>query len=271
MDKTIERKPLKRVQIRTKNHSANPLRGNIYSPRSTIVRLGSLTPLSNAYPNRKSLDGIIEINTVNAVQNSRNKLRMKKCFAEANVKQAEWWDSYQALAHDENKLPYPIVAKKIVGFKGIGMQLLQNKTELEEFIEKEKNLNSYFFEKFYNYAREYRLHVGNGEVFMVWRKLRTADAEQRWFFNNSNCNWVGEDHKLFHKPKNWKEIENAAINAMKSTGLLLGAADIRVQSGESDKSVSDFIVCEVNSAPALGEHGIEVYKKQISKIINSYV
>lgn len=245
------------AQIRTKNPSAAPLRRSIFVNKRAIVRLGSRTPSRQIYPTQS----FVEVNTVESIENSRDKLRMKECFSRYDVKQAEWFTLDQAPITRMADFPY--VGKQIVGFKGHGMQLIENVDQLRDFVR--THGNSYFIEKFYNYAREYRIHATSDHSFLSWRKLRRADAEQRWFFNSTNCNWVGEDHELFQRPNNWDELCNAAVMAVRSVGLDIGAVDIRVQS----RNNPDYIVCEVNSAPQLGEVGIEHYKREITNIINN--
>lgn len=101
---------------------------------------------------------------------------------------------------------------------------------------------------------------------MSWRKLRKSDAKERWFFNSSNCNWISPEHELFNRPNNWANIERDCIQAMIAVGLDIGAVDVRVQS----KDNPEYIILEVNSAPALGEQGIEIYKNEIIKLIENY-
>lgn len=245
------------AQIRTKNPSAAPLRRSIFVNKRAIVRLGSRTPSRQIYPTQS----FVEVNTIESIENSRDKLRMKECFSRYDVKQAEWLTLDQAPITRMADFPY--VGKQIVGFKGHGMQLIENDDQLRTFLRTHNN--SYFIEKFYNYAREYRIHATSDHSFLSWRKLRRADAEQRWFFNSTNCNWVGEDHELFQRPNNWDELCNAAVMAVRSVGLDIGAVDIRVQS----RNNPDYIVCEVNSAPQLGEIGIEHYRREITNIINN--
>jgi len=245
------------AQIRTKNPSAAPLRRSIFVNKRAIVRLGSRTPSRQIYPTQS----FVEVNTVESIENSRDKLRMKECFSRYDVKQAEWFTLDQVPTIRMTDFPY--VGKQIVGFKGHGMQLIENDDQLRTFLRTHNN--SYFIEKFYNYAREYRIHATSDHSFLSWRKLRRADAEQRWFFNSTNCNWVGESHELFQRPNNWDELCNAAVMAVRSVGLDIGAVDIRVQS----RNNPDYIVCEVNSAPQLGEVGIEHYRIEITNIINN--
>jgi len=255
------------AQIRTKNPTAAPLRRSIIVPRRSVVRLGSRTPTEACFPGHRD---VIEVNTVQSIENSRDKLRMKECFSRFDVSQAEWWIAlnnrdYLRDTRDSdtpiNALPYPLVGKQIVGFKGHGMQLIENESQLREFLRIHNR--GYFIEKFYNYAREYRIHATRDHAFLSWRKLRRSDATERWFFNSTNCNWVGQNHELFQRPNNWMELEAAAINAVRSVGLDIGAVDIRVQ----NRNNPDYIVCEVNSAPALGDVGVEAYREEIRNII----
>ena len=119
------------------------------------------------------------------------------------------------------------------------------------------------------FAREYRLHCTQNECFMTWRKLRRLDTENRWFFNSSNCNWVGEDHPLFDRPSNWDTIVEACINATKAVGLDITAIDVRVQS--NSKTNPEFIILECNSAPALGDQGVIIYKQKLQELINEKI
>lgn len=256
------------VKIRTKNHTARPLRRSILFDDWAVVRLGSRTPNDRCF---KTPRKAIEINTIEAINNSRDKLKMKSCFNSLKVPQAEWWSSVQALAYDNKEIPFPLVVKRICGFQGRGMILINNKKELDAWINLHPTWedSGWYFEKFYNYAREYRLHVSSvSGVFLSWRKLRTNNATNRWFFNSTNSEWIGEDNEKFDKPFSWDKMKKAAENALKATKLDIGAVDIRVQSNKNEKDPK-FIVCEINSAPALGDIGIEKYKEEIIKILQS--
>ncbi len=246
------------AKIRTSNFSAKPLRKSVLADRPVIVRLGSLTPTAKIFPTQRD---IMEINTIEAIENSRNKLRMKDCFNNQKIPQAEWWTFDKEIKG--SKLPYPIVIKRICGFQGRGMELIEDNDTFVNWMRTHRDLSGWFIEKFYNYAREYRLHVASGiGVFMSWRKLRTSAATERWFFNSANSVWVGPENELFDKPSCWNKLEKAATDCLTATGLDIGAVDIRVQSKNSH-----FIVCEINSAPALGNYGIEKYKEVIKQLI----
>ena len=256
---------LRTVRVRTKNPTSAPLRKSIFVPFLSICRLGSRTPTRDVFPNGGR---VIECNTVESIENSRDKLRMKECFRIGNVRQAEWYhgtfnpDVIKRHFQISKSSEYRLVGKAICGFQGKGMVLIENDEQLAQFCRTHTPQN-FYIELFYNYGREYRFHATRSEVFLSWRKLRKSDAQERWFFNSHNCNWVGESHELFDKPRNWEELCRQACNAIASSGLDIGAVDIRV----SAQDTSYFIVCEVNSAPALSEIGIEAYRNKIKNIL----
>jgi glutathione synthase/RimK-type ligase-like ATP-grasp enzyme len=241
------------------------------------VRIGSITSLNDGKQR-------VEINTVEAVQNSRSKLLMKQCFTRDNVKTADWWkyDNATKGFHQEDNgptvtlenLPYPIIAKSHFGQGGAGNTKLDNQAALEAWM-RGKDLSNYIFEKFYNYSREYRLHVTQEENFLSWRKMRRRDAQDRWYFNSNNCVWIGEENPLFDKPVNWEEIQRECIKAANAVTLDICAIDVRVQSRINDngnrRRTCDFIILETNSAPALGEVGQRVYAEKINQLINKKI
>lgn len=283
-----------RPRIKSRHPSHDVLRGTLpLLPFKSVVRLGSSTELEDQMTRGGSR---IEINTVESIKNASNKLLMKRCFTEAGVKTADWWtleyintDSGYTNYHCgfmgnhapqaegncyHSQLPYPIVAKHIYGSRGRGNTLINNREELESWI-KGKTLNNYIFEKFYNYNREYRLHVTEEGCFYTCRKMLKSDTPEndRWFRNDSNSVWIVEENPSFDKPVNWEEIIEHSVKALKSVGLDIGAVDLRVQSRinpETDKVRKNpkFIVVEINSAPSFGKITEEKYKEELPKLLN---
>ncbi len=150
-------KKLFKPQIRTKNHSANDLRSRgagigEFSMRS-IVRFGSRTTTAEAFPMWHDKRPIVEINTPEAIENSRNKLRMKDCFLEREIPQSDWfiWKESDVFINKQteeeisiedllNTVPSGIVMKKVCGFKGHGMFYIQNLEDWAAFKQQAKNL-----------------------------------------------------------------------------------------------------------------------------------
>lgn len=270
-------------RVRTKNSSAERLRKKYNTlprfPFRSIIRLGSVTDTELIFPKSYGKKTIVELNTVEAIRNSRSKLRMKTCFANAEVPQANWVDEYigdNELISDiksvlSANLLYPILAKRIYGYKGRGMEKLDNQTELESWLRNHFSLEGWYFEKFHNYSREYRLHIAESGCFYTCRKMLKSDADNRWLRNDFNCIWVKEDNDLFDKPVNWKSIEEACVKGLKAVGLDIGAFDVKVQSATNrdgnKRNFPEFVVLEVNSAPSFGEITLEKYIENLPKIL----
>jgi len=259
------------AQVLSRHPTHNVFRKNakLKFPRKTLIRLGSTTVPTTKFD--------IEINTVESIQKSSNKLLMKEAFDKHGVATADWFtmegDHFYTRGDVGNKavrledLPYPIIMKNIFGSRGEGNTKCDTPEQLAACIRKAKTLKNYIFEKFYNFAKEYRLHVSILGVFLVWRKLRRSDTPEaeRWYFNNSNCNWVSPSHELFDCPINMVEVQREAVKALNAVGLTVGGVDLRIQSkGNSPK----FIVVEINSACSQAEMTAESYINEFNKIVN---
>lgn len=278
-----------RPRIRTRHPSHEVLRPKYKNlplfPFKSIIRLGSFTSLKDTITRGGNR---IELNTIEAINNSANKLLMKDCFSKHNIKTADWW-TYIATDLDEGfvkqdgssdnslvnlgDLPFPIISKHIKGSRGLGNKKHDSKEELQAWLNSKDNLDKYIFEKYYNYSREYRLHVSEDGCFYTCRKMIKSDTppNKRWFRNDQNSVWVVEDNPSFDKPKNWEDIVTESVKALKSVGLDFGAVDLRIQSatnkkGEIRKNL-EFIVVEINSAPSFGEITSKKYLEELPKIL----
>lgn len=274
--------------IRSRHPSHRVLRGFIKTNIRTIIRLGSTTSTKEILEGLKLKDksaNIVEINTPTAIKNSANKLLMKQCFTESKIKTADWWVLDRGLEFMSKitntnthigSLPYPIVVKHIYGSRGNGNTLIKDRAELEKWL-KGKTLSNYIFEKFYNYNREYRLHVTADGCFYTCRKMLKSDTpeEKRWFRNDSNSVWVLEKNEHFDKPINWDNIIKDCVKALNSVGLDFGAVDLRVQSTtvtdklekEVQRKNPEYIVVEINSAPSFGKITALKYLEMLPKLI----
>ena len=247
----------------------NPALKKVVTKRS-VVRFGSTTVLTDPY----SLKGVrVEINTVEAIRNSSSKLRMKTKFTENNVKTADWWKA-NTLPDDLSTLPFPLIGKHIFGSRGRGNSFIKTVEELKSWL-KGKDLSNYIIEKYYNYVREYRLHVSKNGCFYTCRKiLKEGTPEDKKFQrHDDNCVWILEENPLFDKPTNWNNIVEESVKALNAVGLDFGAIDLRVQSAKDKKEkireFPEFIIVEINSAPSMGDVTIVKYLEELPKLINS--
>jgi D-alanine-D-alanine ligase-like ATP-grasp enzyme len=274
-----------RPRIRSRHPSHSPLRVRgvfpLY-PFKSVIRFGS----SKEYADSVSSGGDrVEINTVQAVKNSSSKKLMKDCFTNESVKTADWWlyDFNQSVFCHTDKmgeevntqlvdLPFPIISKSYFGSRNKGNTKHNTVEELSEWLEG-KDTSKYLFEKYYNYAREYRLHISPNGCFYTCRKMLKSDTEDKdkWYRNDDHCVWILEENELFDKPSNWDKVVLESVKALHAVGLDIGAVDLRIQSATDKHGVKrqdpDFIIVEINSAPSFGEVTINKYKKELTLLL----
>lgn len=255
------------LRIRSRHPSHSGLRRNrslLFQDR-VVFRLGSTTQSEITK----------EINSIQAVRNSSDKSIMKRLFIENNVPTARHF-TVEEMRREANP-PFPVLAKLKHGSRGRGMKKLDNQQQLDDFLA--GNTRGYYFEEYFNGSREYRLHVSALGCFYACRKLRRNEAEERWFFNSTNCTWITEftqnrnpdgtfrsftqtPHPSFNKPENWNEMVRACQNALSAVGLDIGAVDLRC------KRDGSFVVLETNSAPSFGEITQVKYIEHLPQLVN---
>lgn len=267
------------LKIRTKNHTAQPLKNLIEVNIRSVFRLGSLTPTEEIFPRGVALNKpIIEINTAEACHNSGDKILMKKLFEKNNVKSAPWCkldneidESYVNIIQIGYGIEscFPAIIKHKNSCKGNGIFLVNNQNELDSFVAV-KGTNNYIIEKYYNYSKEYRLHITKDGCFYTCRKMLKEDAEERWHRHDMNSVWIMEENPLFEKPSNWNLIVEECVKALNAVGLDIGACDVKVQSekGHDRNSNPEFIILEINSGASMGEITLVKYEEQLRKMLN---
>ena len=272
-----------RPKIRSRHPSHAILRKKFSFPLypfKSVIRLGSYTELTDTV----SVGGErIELNTVDSINNSADKLAMKQCFTDSNVITADWFICRETLFYPSGKdvegikvddLKYPIIAKHRLGSKGRGNYKLDSSSQLKEWLSSRmERLDDYIFERFYNYVREYRLHVTEEGCFYTCRKMLKSDTPEKdkWYRNDDHCVWIKDDNPLFDKPKSWNKIVRHSVKALKSTGLDFGAVDVKVQSATTKdgnpRLEQKFIIIEINSAPSFGEITQKKYLEVLPQLL----
>lgn len=251
-------------------------------PFKSLIRFGSSTEMRSTIGNGGDR---VELNTTEAIKNSSNKLLMKTCFTKNEVKTADWFTyNHGALRHVFNEgvfnlhgdlvmeKPFPIISKHVFGSRGTGNKKHDNQESLDAWMEG-KDLSKYIFEKYYNYNREYRLHISKNGCFYTCRKMLKTEAPQeaRWYRNDQHCVWVLEENESFDKPVNWDEVIEESVKALKAVGLDFGAVDLRIQSSKNKdgdlRESPKFIVVEINSAPSFGDETAKKYIEELPKLL----
>ncbi len=264
-----------RPQILSRHPSHNCLRRQtknlpLFRFRS-VVRLGSTT---EATITRYA----VEVNSVRAIQNSSNKLLMKRCFDQAEVKTPKWRIGTRDMRIINEEIGFPLVAKAHFGSKGRGNTLIHNEEEFNTW-QQGKNISHYLFEKFMNYGHEFRLHISSTGCFYTCRKAMKQDTpqEERWHFHDDTCVWLLETNENFQKPSSWNDIERDCVSALNAIGADVLSFDVKVQTPVSNgirRNYQEYILIECNSASSMDNGSGELsqcakaYIEEIPKIIN---
>lgn len=275
-----------RPLILSRHPSHNILRAKFKNlprfPFKSVIRLGSITELEDN-------SSRIQINSIQSIKLSSNKLLMKRKFTEASVKTAKWCE-YGKIdfindngilfdrENEEVDIPFPFVAKSHFGSKGRGNTLIKSQEELTSWTIG-KNLSNYIFEKFVNYSLEYRLHISKNGCFYACRKALKQDTPQelRWRRHDDTCVWLLESNPDFKKPNTWNEIIEHCVKALHSIGADILSFDVKVQNSMSPdgeiRPYQDFILLECNSASSMDNGSGEIsicaqkYIEELTKLL----
>lgn len=239
-----------KLRVFSPNHSCAPLRGIMMNNR-VLFRFGSTTPLVSKYK-------YLEINSIEGVKNSSNKIKTKKIFDECGIKHSEWINSNNKndllRFFNEHKI---VIIKHKHSSKGKGIYFADNIDDFNKIINS-INIKDHIVEKFYFYPSEFRLHVDiNNGCFYACKKVFKEDAEDQWHkhANNSTFVRVTQDIKI---PACWDDIVKDCITSLKAIGLTIGCFDVLACN-------NNYIIVESNSAPSLANYGLTYYMNHLIK------
>lgn len=238
------------LRVFSPNKSCAPLR-NIPIRNKILLRLGSTTPLISKYK-------YLELNTIEGVKISANKILMKKAFDNAKVKHSEWINSSSKdIIRDFLSKHKIIIAKHKHSSQGKNIYYIDNKDLLEKLFS-EVDISNFIFEKYYFFPNEYRVHIDKTYgLFYACKKVLKEEAEVQWHKHADNSIFVlvRENSKI---PECWQLIIEQCISALKEMNLHIACFDILC-------SNNDFIIVESNTAPSLGVYGLTYYSNHIRK------
>lgn len=273
------------MRIRSRNFSCRELR-EIETRFTTIYRMGSTTPLGAI----TRVPRVIEINSIDGCSISSNKIAMKKRFWHAHIRTPKFYlitseadpegSFFDKTRHMLTKWRNGVIAKRYNSSKGHGIFIIRNEEDIESFMEMIRRTHDYYhkwiFERFSTYSREYRLHCTRDGCFYACRKMLKNDADVRWHRHDENSVWITEQNELFERPECWDDLVTDCVNALKALNLDIAAFDVKVQSTDSSIErkpdwVQKYLILEVNTAPGLGEVGLQKYKETLPLVIDKKI
>lgn len=248
-----------KLKIYSPNISVCPLRAILLN-RRVVLRQGS-SRIHNIPRNT------LELNSSEGIIISSDKRKSKTAMDQASVHHAEWIHIINAaILKQFYKNHNVIIIKRYNSCKGNDIYYIDSFEALSNWIRAHRlELNKYIAEKYYTFNREYRFHIDRRHgIFYGCRKLLRRDAEDIWHRHDSNSIWILPENPKFKKPTFIKKIEEDCIKYMDLVGLDICAFDVKCND-------STFIILESNTAPSLGNHGIEVYKNHFQKYYNETI
>lgn len=217
-----------RPQIRSRHPSHSPLRTELAKlPFKSVVRLGSTTELPDTVTNGGNR---LEVNTVEAIETSSDKLLMKQAFTQAGVVTCDWgyfedvcwFDPFDDMVDEKDgnlyafivtidgdvlsnynerndkghylnceELKFPVVMKHRFGSRGTGNTLISSLEDLKAFVTShEDRLDDYLMESYFSGTREYRLHLTEEGCFYTNRKMLKAATPEDKRWYRNDSNCV---------------------------------------------------------------------------------
>lgn len=243
------------LRVFSPNKSCAPLRTLMFNKR-ILLRFGSTTPLVSKFK-------YLEINSIDGVIQSSNKITMKKIFDKTNIHHSNWINSSDAhtIVTFFNKYKI-LIAKHKRSSQGKDIYYIDSKETLVDLI-KTIHLKDYVFEEYCFFPNEYRLHVdADHGLFYACKKVLKEDADVEWHrhFNNSIFVRVTEDTIL---PPCWNNIIEDCQKICKAMNMNILCFDVLC--GDNN-----FIIVETNSAPALATYGLTYYANHIQKYYGNH-
>lgn len=182
-------------------------------------------------------------NSPKAIRICSNKILTKKLFQANSISSPNFaFDPIWA----------PSVMKKIEGSRGEAMKLVSN------LIIKKEEKQGFYFERFVECDKEFRVHVFNDFIIHIDRKCLRKGKEHHWIKNLERYVYLEKDTDLLNL-----NTKIDCIRAVRCLGLVFGAVDV----GFNSKSKEHYIY-EVNSAPGLRTITREKYQKAIKEYIS---
>lgn len=211
-------------------------------PADVVIRLGGTMP----YDNYK-----IQINSRQSVLDSVDKLKQKQLLLAANLPTLPML----------REPVFPCVIKAIIRSGGTSVFVLNNINEFNSIAPTMEG--GYILEPLFNSTGEYRLHCTQKKVFFSVKKHKRNP--QDIIINRDN-----HYNKMeFLKPRLWRQMQEACIEAMKALKLDIGCFDVLYDS--SNDAEHKFTISEANTNPELLLNTYNAYLSQLIELVNEKI
>ena len=218
-----------------------------YKPRENdlIVNWGN-----SHNPETWSMENVEVLNPPNDIKKAVNKLTTFEYLRLANIPTPEWTTDISVAERWLGNDWMIVERHNLTGSKGDGISIKGRDDPLE---------NAPLYTKLIERAREYRVHVFDGQVIDLQQKKRREGNDSDGTIKNLDHGWVFVRDEITPPPRS---IFDVAVRAVQALGLDFGGVDILTKDGEC-------YVLEVNTAIGLHESTITSYVNAIKRYANN--
>lgn len=244
--KRISRKNLKNItdEMNINVNKYKSKNGDIYpfaEELDVLIRWGCTSYLSSK----------ITYNNRNAIRNASNKLKARKILKENNIDIPKTWTNI-------DNCEFPLIARPKYHYGAKNFYYCENLYELKRAVAK----GAEYFSEFYPKTREFRIHACHGKILICCEKFVEDKSRKAWNLRKGGGEW---------KALRWSNIPSniakLSIDAVQALGLDYGAVDILAEPNKD--GYKDAVVCEVNTAPRLGEYSASRYAEYFDWLLKS--
>jgi hypothetical protein len=163
--------------------------------------------------------------------------------------------------YHRDKNVWPVVVRPIHHHAGQHFHVANSHTEVQNFFRLYGG--AAYASEVYPKQREVRVHCASGKVLLIKEKPAPDDINTiAWNFAINEEAWTTIDRQNYD-PK----ICKLALDAMKAIGLDIGAVDIMFD--PIDRSLPQYVICEINTAPSLTDYLSSKYAMYFDHIFSN--
>lgn len=222
-----------------------------YKPRANdlVVNWGN-----SHRPVTWNIDSTTFLNYPLNVLQAVNKLTTLEQLREFNVPTPEWTTNYDRALSWHFNGETVVERHNLTGSKGDGIEIVTGIDDMESTQLSQAPL----YTKLIQRAREYRVHVFDGQVIDLQQKKRREGNDSDGTIKNLDNGWVFVRDDITPPPRS---IFDVSIRAVQALGLDFGGVDVLVKDGQC-------YVLEINTAMGLEGATINSYTNAIKRYAN---
>lgn len=190
-----------------------------------------------------------QLNTAEAVEKASNKVLCRKLLQEAGLPIPK-----------PTETDFPVIGRPAKHHSGYRFYVCRTSRD----VRRAKRRGAEYFSQYYPKKNEYRVHIASDKCILmsvkkgnknkrIWNKRKNGF----YFRHMHRSEWINDNHLM-----NMVKVSKEAI---KLIGLDFGAVDILA---DAEGGFPPFVICEINTAPALSPLAINKYIKYFRKQLN---